>query len=103
MLCHVSDPSHRQGRPPPPTDRVLAVLEAVAADPSRRCALNQLVTHAGLTKSTCPGIVTALVERGCLSTGGARGARRGPRHRRGGRRRRPPAIRSPAPLPPRRV
>lgn len=63
----MSDQAQRQGRFSPPTDRVIEVLEAVAAEPTRRWLLTELATHCGLTKSTCLGIVNVLVDRGYLA------------------------------------
>lgn len=62
----MSDQAQRLGRLSPPTDRVLEVLEAVAGAPTRRWSLTELAAHSGLTKSTCLGIVNALVDRGYL-------------------------------------
>lgn len=63
----MSDQAQRQGRLSPPTDRVIEVLEAVAAEPTRRWLLTELATHCRLTKSTCLGIVNVLVDRGYLA------------------------------------
>jgi DNA-binding IclR family transcriptional regulator len=50
----------------PPTDRVLDVLEAVAGTPARGWSVGELARHTGLTKSTCLGIVNALLGRSYL-------------------------------------
>ena len=63
----MSDQAQGRGRLSPPTDRVIDVLEVVAAEPARSWTLTELATQARLTKSTCLGIVNALVERGYLA------------------------------------
>ena len=45
----------------PPTARVVAVLDHLAAQPSRRFGLSELARELGMSKPTCLGIVTELV------------------------------------------
>ena len=54
------------GRSSPPTERVVAVLEFLAAHPQDSFGLSDLSRRTGLSKPTCLGIVTTLAERGYL-------------------------------------
>ena len=54
------------GRASPPTDRVVAVLDFLAAHPADRFGLSDLARRVGLSKPTCLGIVTSLAEAGYL-------------------------------------
>jgi DNA-binding IclR family transcriptional regulator len=53
-------------RQSPPTDRVVSVLNLMAAHPSERFTLTQLTQRLPITKATCLGIVGALVRQGYL-------------------------------------
>ncbi|MCU1393980.1 MAG: putative IclR family transcriptional regulator [Ilumatobacteraceae bacterium] len=53
----------------PPTARVLAVLDLLAASPEREFRLAEIVAALGLHKSTCHAIVTTMVARGYLARG----------------------------------
>ncbi|MCB9438935.1 MAG: helix-turn-helix domain-containing protein [Mycolicibacterium sp.] len=53
-------------RSSPPTERVVAVLEFLAAHPNDRFGLSELARRAGITKPTCLGILTTLTEAGYL-------------------------------------
>ncbi len=54
--------SESPGRPSPPTERVVAVLDFLARHPQDRFGLSELARRLGLSKPTCLGIVTALTE-----------------------------------------
>jgi len=54
------------GRASPPTDRVVRVLDFLAAHPDQRFGLSELARRIGLSKPTCLGIVTSLSESGYL-------------------------------------
>ncbi len=54
------------GRTSPPTGRVLAVLEFLAAHPGEQFGLSELARRLQLSKPTCLGIVTTLTEAGYL-------------------------------------
>jgi DNA-binding IclR family transcriptional regulator len=51
----------------PPTQRVVALLDHIAAHPGERFGLSQLSRTLGITKPTCLGIVTTLTEAGWLN------------------------------------
>lgn len=53
-------------RTSPPTERVLAVLGVLAAQPTRSFGLSELARRADVSKPTCLGIVTVLAEQGFL-------------------------------------
>ncbi|GFG54391.1 ArsR family transcriptional regulator [Mycolicibacterium agri] len=50
------------GRPSPPTERVVAVLNFLARHPQQRFGVSELARQLGLSKPTCLGIVTTLAE-----------------------------------------
>ena len=50
----------------PPTQRVVALLDHVAAHPGRRFGLSELSRSLQISKPTCLGIVTTLTENGWL-------------------------------------
>ena len=52
--------------PSPPTARVLAVLDLLAAAPDREFKLAEIVAALGIHKATCHAVVTTMVERGYL-------------------------------------
>jgi DNA-binding IclR family transcriptional regulator len=54
------------GRSSPPTQRVVTVLDFLAAHPQRRYGLSELSRHTGLSKPTCLGIVATLTDAGYL-------------------------------------
>ncbi|MBS9533110.1 helix-turn-helix domain-containing protein [Mycobacterium sp. M1] len=54
------------GRASPPTMRVVAILDFLAANPKEQFGLSELARRVGLTKPTCLGIATALTEAGYL-------------------------------------
>jgi DNA-binding IclR family transcriptional regulator len=58
--------SDSAGRASPPTDRVVRVLDFLAAHPRDRFGLSELARRVGLSKPTCLGIVTSLAEAGYL-------------------------------------
>jgi DNA-binding IclR family transcriptional regulator len=49
-------------RASPPTERVIAILDFLAAHPRDRFGLSELARRVGLSKPTCLGIVTTLTE-----------------------------------------
>lgn len=53
-------------RTSPPTDRVVAILDFLAANPHERFGVSELARRLALSKPTCLGIVTALTEAGFL-------------------------------------
>ncbi|OBF41117.1 ArsR family transcriptional regulator [Mycobacterium sp. ACS1612] len=53
-------------RASPPTDRVVRILDFLAAHPDERFGLSDLARRLGLSKPTCLGIVTSLTEAGYL-------------------------------------
>lgn len=53
-------------RQSPPTDRVVRVLNLLAAEPGRRFSLATLAHRLGIPKATCLGIAGALVRAGYL-------------------------------------
>ncbi|KGI69970.1 helix-turn-helix domain-containing protein [Mycolicibacterium rufum] len=55
----------------PPTDRVVAVLDYLAARPTERFGVSELARRLGLSKPTCLGIVTSLADAGYLVRDGA--------------------------------
>jgi DNA-binding IclR family transcriptional regulator len=57
-------PSSRRS---PPTQRVIALLEHVAAHPDRRFGLSELSRSLDISKPTCLGIVATLTDSGWLS------------------------------------
>ncbi|GAB3129634.1 helix-turn-helix domain-containing protein [Tsukamurella serpentis] len=65
-------------RTSPPTERVLAVLDVLAAQPTRALGLSELSRRAEVSKPTCLGIVTTLVARGHLIRDAEAGYRLGP-------------------------
>ncbi|WP_072807061.1 IclR family transcriptional regulator [Rhodococcoides yunnanense] len=54
------------GRTSPPTDRVVAVLDHLVARSDRRFGLSELARALGMSKPTCLGILTSLVDGGYL-------------------------------------
>jgi len=54
------------GRPSPPTERVIAILDFLAAHPHECFGLSDLARRLQLSKPTCLGIVTTLTEAGYL-------------------------------------
>jgi len=54
------------GRPSPPTERVVTILDFLAGHPDQRFGVSELARRAGLSKPTCLGIVTALTDAGYL-------------------------------------
>jgi DNA-binding IclR family transcriptional regulator len=54
------------GRASPPTQRVVRVLDFLAARPEERFGVSELARRLGLSKPTCLGIVTSLAEAGYL-------------------------------------
>jgi DNA-binding IclR family transcriptional regulator len=54
-------------RTSPPTERVIAVLEFLAAHPGEAFGLSDLAREADLSKPTCLGIVSTLAEHGYLA------------------------------------
>ena len=64
MPGDVNRPAGRRGSPP--TDRVIAVLEFLAAHPGDRFGLSELARRLELSKPTCLGILTSLTGAGYL-------------------------------------
>jgi DNA-binding IclR family transcriptional regulator len=60
------EPSGAAGRISPPTERVVAVLGFLARHEQERFGLSELARRVGLSKPTCLGIVSTLVESGYL-------------------------------------
>jgi DNA-binding IclR family transcriptional regulator len=58
-------------RTSPPTERVVAVLDFLARHPHDRFGLSELARRLGLSKPTCLGILTTLVESDYLFRDGA--------------------------------
>jgi DNA-binding IclR family transcriptional regulator len=54
------------GRASPPTARVVAILDFLSRHPQERFGLSELARRVGLSKPTCLGILTTLVESGYL-------------------------------------
>lgn len=54
------------GRPSPPTERVVAILDFLAGHPDQRFGVSELARRVGLSKPTCLGIVTSLSDAGYL-------------------------------------
>jgi DNA-binding IclR family transcriptional regulator len=54
------------GRASPPTERVVRILDFLAARAGERYGLSELARRLGLSKPTCLGIVTALCDAGYL-------------------------------------
>jgi DNA-binding IclR family transcriptional regulator len=54
------------GRPSPPTERVVLILEFLAGHPEDRFGVSELARRLGLSKPTCLGIVTTLTGAGYL-------------------------------------
>lgn len=54
------------GRASPPAERVVRILDFLAAHPDERFGVSELARRLGLSKPTCLGIVTALSEAGYL-------------------------------------
>lgn len=54
------------GRASPPTDRVVRILDYLAARPAERFGVSELARRVGLSKPTCLGIVTSLCDAGYL-------------------------------------
>lgn len=52
------------GRASPPTDRVVRILDFLAARPTERFGVSELARRVGLSKPTCLGIVTSLADAG---------------------------------------
>ncbi len=61
-------------RPSPPTDRVIGILETLAADPATALTMTDLARRLDLSVATCHAIVTSLAASGYLtrSTSGKR-------------------------------
>lgn len=59
------------GRASPPTDRVIRILDVLAARPREHVGLSELARRAEVSKPTCLGIVSALSEAGYLVRDGA--------------------------------
>jgi DNA-binding IclR family transcriptional regulator len=51
----------------PPTDRVVAILETLAADPTSALTMTDLARRLGLSVATCHAIVTSLAASGYLT------------------------------------
>lgn len=60
-------PSDAGSRRSPPTERVVAVLDFLVAHKDRRYGLSELARRLELSKPTCLGIVSALVDGGYLT------------------------------------
>lgn len=56
--------SEASGRSSPPTERVVRILDFLAGRPDERFGVSELARRLGLSKPTCLGIVTSLVEAG---------------------------------------
>jgi DNA-binding IclR family transcriptional regulator len=54
------------GRPSPPTERVVRVLDFLAGRPDERFGVSELARRVELSKPTCLGIVTSLTDAGYL-------------------------------------
>jgi DNA-binding IclR family transcriptional regulator len=54
------------GRASPPTDRVVAILDFLAAHPTESFGVSELARRIGLSKPTCLGIVMSLCDAGYL-------------------------------------
>jgi DNA-binding IclR family transcriptional regulator len=54
----------RSVTPSPPTDRVVAVMEFLAARPGEPATVAELVGHLGLNRATCDAILSSLVRAG---------------------------------------
>jgi DNA-binding IclR family transcriptional regulator len=54
------------GRASPPTERVVLILDFLAARPDERFGVSELARRLGLSKPTCLGIVTSLTDAGYL-------------------------------------
>ncbi|CQD23699.1 transcriptional regulator [Mycolicibacterium conceptionense] len=54
------------GRASPPTARVVAILEFLSRHPQQRFGLSELTRRVGLSKPTCLGILSTLVDAGYL-------------------------------------
>ncbi|WP_193046518.1 IclR family transcriptional regulator [Mycolicibacterium baixiangningiae] len=54
------------GRPSPPTERVVGILDFLAGHPDQRFGVSELARRVGLSKPTCLGIVTSLSDAGYL-------------------------------------
>ena len=54
------------GRASPPTERVVQILDFLAARPGERFGVSELARRIGLSKPTCLGIVTTLCDTGYL-------------------------------------
>jgi DNA-binding IclR family transcriptional regulator len=54
------------GRASPPTDRVVAILDFLAAHPDETFGVSELARRIGLSKPTCLGIVMSLCDAGYL-------------------------------------
>ncbi|MCV7282541.1 helix-turn-helix domain-containing protein [Mycolicibacterium flavescens] len=54
------------GRASPPTERVVRILDFLAQNPGERFGVSELARRVGLSKPTCLGITTSLVESGYL-------------------------------------
>lgn len=46
----------------PPTDRVIAVLDLLAAHPGREFTLTEIIRHSGISKATCHAVVRRLAD-----------------------------------------
>jgi DNA-binding IclR family transcriptional regulator len=55
-----------ESSPSPPTERVLAILGLLAAQPGREVTLSEIANELGLSISTCHAITSVLVARGYL-------------------------------------
>ena len=63
------------GRASPPTERVIALLNFLAAHPHDRFGLSELARRVDLSKPTCLGILTSLTEAGYLVRDAGAGTR----------------------------
>ena len=68
-------PDQTTGRASPPTERVVAVLNFLAAHPHDRFGLSELARRVNLSKPTCLGILTSLTESGYLVRQAGEGTR----------------------------
>lgn len=58
--------AEREGSPSPPTERVLAILGLLVAQPDRELTLSEIAGELGLSIATCHAITSVLVARGYL-------------------------------------
>lgn len=78
MRTSPGNPGDRNTSPSPPTDRVVAVIELLAAEPDNVFTLTAITRKLGLSKATCYAILSTLINHGWVVRASSAGYSCGP-------------------------